>query len=751
MSRGHFRDLSGLRMTKLVLFSTVICLLANFSFAAVPDACEDWPAHTCETQPVLEICPYPVALFETAQNCKSWSGSITSNTDLAAISSAEHGPSTSATTMLGFLDSISGLLPENSSSPVYAAPPISTSLSISTTSTIRPAVSIPPVRVSNVEADGKLSHVSNISAQLPGPELPTSSISSEDDSEAILDSPGFLSFEEWKSQHLKQAGLSSEEIRRLQRDHEGLKGNPPSRSRPSTDQSMDYLGDDVELDFGFLTASSQQAVEDTPLNSGESEGNSLPLFDHRRGSRMKSKTNYASFDCAATIVEQNPEMRGSSSILVENKDSYMLSPCNVGQKYIIIELCQDIKVHTIALANYEFFSSMIRDFRVSVSERYPTKQSGWKILGNYKARNVREVQTFEVDNPIIYARFLKLEFLSHWGHEFYCPLSVVRVFGITEMEEYKYEQEMSLSKDAEREDNAIEEENQEPSSTLHKEAQSLVVSKPDTAKLESVSSSVIPEITKMDKSDNIDGGICMCPSLDLYYVRYNFLQVSDPMFDRISRNSTEYDKYAAQQFENFQRVNSTLGPAEHSLAAEEPITSKFVTDHSGEAVPSTPSVRQTENHGRNTSNSPSLHHQSSHTQSAITSNPTTQESVYKTIMKRLTLLEANATLSLQYIEEQSRMFRDLFTKNEKRQSLKLTEILDSLNHTVAAQITLLESYAEQRIQYEALWGSLNSDYEYQRKQMNRQFLEVLLIMFILVVLCIGFNVFIVFKLKLKLV
>jgi hypothetical protein len=46
--------------------------------------------------------------------------------------------------------------------------------------------------------------------------------------------------------------------------------------------------------------------------------------------------------------------------------------------------------------------------------------------------------------------------------------------------------------------------------------------------------------------------------------------------------------------------------------------------------------------------------------------PTPGESIYGTIMKRLTSLEHNQTLSMHYIEAQSAMLREAFGRVEKR-------------------------------------------------------------------------------------
>ena len=59
----------------------------------------------------------------------------------------------------------------------------------------------------------------------------------------------------------------------------------------------------------------------------------------------------------------------------------------------------------------------------------------------FTASNIRDVQTFKIENPLIWARYLKLEILSHYGNEFYCPISIVRVHGKTMMDEFKEDEE----------------------------------------------------------------------------------------------------------------------------------------------------------------------------------------------------------------------------------------------------------------------------------------------------------------------
>lgn len=56
--------------------------------------------------------------------------------------------------------------------------------------------------------------------------------------------------------------------------------------------------------------------------------------------------------------------------------------------------------------------------------RFPSKE--WKALGRFHARDERTVQAFQVDDGFIFAKYVRIEMLSHYGTEHYCPLSVLR-------------------------------------------------------------------------------------------------------------------------------------------------------------------------------------------------------------------------------------------------------------------------------------------------------------------------------------
>uniref|UniRef100_A0A9L0RGF7 SUN domain-containing ossification factor n=1 Tax=Equus caballus TaxID=9796 RepID=A0A9L0RGF7_HORSE len=148
---------------------------------------------------------------------------------------------------------------------------------------------------------------------------------------------------------------------------------------------------------------------------------------------QKNRNNYASVECGAKILAANPEAKSTSAILIENMDLYMLNPCST-KIWFVIELCEPIQVKQLDIANYELFSSTPKDFLVSISDRYPTNK--WIKLGTFHGRDERNVQSFPLDEQM-YAKYVKVELISHFGSEHFCPLSLIRVFGTSMVEEYE--------------------------------------------------------------------------------------------------------------------------------------------------------------------------------------------------------------------------------------------------------------------------------------------------------------------------
>ncbi|XP_068196500.1 SUN domain-containing ossification factor-like isoform X2 [Antennarius striatus] len=178
-------------------------------------------------------------------------------------------------------------------------------------------------------------------------------------------------------------------------------------------------------------------VEKEKTQSGHTSNNGA---SHTAKKVQKNFNNYASVECGAKILGANPEAKSTSAILKENMDLYMLNPCS-NKLWFIIELCEPVQVKQLDIANFELFSSSPKDFLVSISDRYPTNK--WLKLGTFHARDERTVQSFPLDEHLyakyvkMFTKYMKVELTSHFGSEHFCPLSLIRVFGTSMVEEYE--------------------------------------------------------------------------------------------------------------------------------------------------------------------------------------------------------------------------------------------------------------------------------------------------------------------------
>ncbi|XP_028386559.1 SUN domain-containing ossification factor isoform X5 [Phyllostomus discolor] len=183
-----------------------------------------------------------------------------------------------------------------------------------------------------------------------------------------------------------------------------------------------------------------EVEKEKSLSAGQSMHASSNGGLHATKKVQKNRNNYASVECGAKILAANPEAKSTSAILIENMDLYMLNPCST-KIWFVIELCEPIQVKQLDIANYELFSSTPKDFLVSISDRYPTNK--WVKLGTFHGRDERNVQSFPLDEQMyakyvkMFIKYIKVELLSHFGSEHFCPLSLIRVFGTSMVEEYE--------------------------------------------------------------------------------------------------------------------------------------------------------------------------------------------------------------------------------------------------------------------------------------------------------------------------
>ncbi|VDD82452.1 unnamed protein product [Mesocestoides corti] len=129
--------------------------------------------------------------------------------------------------------------------------------------------------------------------------------------------------------------------------------------------------------------------------------------------------NIAASECGAKLLQASPSAKHAPSILVNNNDEYMNQPC-ASEKFII-ETCEPVQLGTIQIANYELFSSRCKTFRVYVIAMAYTPRSS--IRDSPLWPRLRVV-------PRWWPCFNQPYSPYHYGNEHFCPITMVRLFGL---------------------------------------------------------------------------------------------------------------------------------------------------------------------------------------------------------------------------------------------------------------------------------------------------------------------------------
>lgn len=195
----------------------------------------------------------------------------------------------------------------------------------------------------------------------------------------------------------------------------------------------------------------QKQMEEAEKQLEKDIVNTSAMKKHPKTSGYKTQVlklgakNYASPDCGAKILSSNPEAQSTGSILSSHRDEYLLNPCT-SKIWFVVELCEPIQAENIELANFELFSSSPKDFSVSVSNRFPTRD--WSNVGQFTANDERDIQSFKLD-PQLFGKFLRIDVTSHYNSEHYCPISLCRVYGTSEFEAFETDNQLSATPGAE--------------------------------------------------------------------------------------------------------------------------------------------------------------------------------------------------------------------------------------------------------------------------------------------------------------
>lgn len=569
------------------------------------------------------------------------------------------------------------------------------------------------------------------------------------------DQSAFISFEEWKKQTLEKAG---------QKENNNGQKKIADIKRQETDvhqKNIETIVDEGVITLQLSTVEPgiknfKTEAKQLDRNAAKTSHNEQKKESYRSkdaGKTCKERFSYSSFDAGATVLKTHPGAKNAKNVLIENKDSYMLSECSVENKFIIIELSEDIWIDTVVLANYEFFSSMIRTFRVSVSDRYPVKMDKWKDVGTYEARNSREIQAFLVENPQIWARYVRFEFLDHYGTEYYCPLSLVRVHGTRMLESWKETEAAGESEDEDIDESLNTEEANElvgdTKSELNEDKHDIEVTDGEAIQESSAKDPTVSDLdhVTVNKTSWKDPGFYIfnaghAPPLDNFCSldELNSQSIIVDIVETITINSTNL---------SISTGNKTLLPElgiEPLSLIKDPLSNIIlgVLNHDSssslnEVSSSAPSSSETSRNSNlsqekpshpasgnshNTLGTSTISKDKTSTQTTSSSSPlpTIQESFFKAVSRRLTLLESNSTLSLAYISEATSHLHQAFSalsRNITRAQLtKTTVFLDAINSTVLSELRRF------RQQYDEIWQSTVISLESQKEESRRQTLAV---------------------------
>ena len=267
-------------------------------------------------------------------------------------------------------------------------------------------------------------------------------------------------------------------------------------------------------------------------------------------------------------------------------------------------------------------------------------------------------------------RFIRIDFHSHYGSEYYCPVSLLRVYGLTHLDAWQWEtwEAESRAKRSVEEASPPVEVVADPPTPAH------------TPVIHSDDADVISQaIVRSD--DTTSSGIPVTSDI-LDSLQYN-IHTSSNIID----TSKTSDMATSQSQEHIPPGKPVNEDAIHDSAR--PSTDYLYNTHVSLSTSSHIHSTASDNHSTHIfidTHSDSTSHAHTHTTSSIRSSSATPnvsalstispsyvppsaptistggESIYRTIMNRLTALEANTTLYARYVEEQTAGMREVLRR-----------------------------------------------------------------------------------------
>lgn len=150
--------------------------------------------------------------------------------------------------------------------------------------------------------------------------------------------------------------------------------------------------------------------------------------------------NYASSSNGAKVVAANKDSKHASAALREDKDAYYISPCSASDKFVVVELSEEVTLTSVVLGNFEFHSSSVKDFEIWGTAGHHQIEEGWTRIMRGRADNARNFQKFTAPAPL-WVRYVRIAIVGHYENQHFCTMSLLRVHGKDAKETLKEEME----------------------------------------------------------------------------------------------------------------------------------------------------------------------------------------------------------------------------------------------------------------------------------------------------------------------
>lgn len=185
-------------------------------------------------------------------------------------------------------------------------------------------------------------------------------------------------------------------------------------------------------------ASTSESTETKPSKDATAASESIDPHKVRGpdASVVQDRLNVAAYDAGAKLISASKGLKKAKDILNGDSDRYLMYECKLpGEKFVIIQLSEDMVVDTVVTANLEHYSSGVKDFRVFGATEYPT--ASWTLLGTLRAEDNNSPQAFKV--LPFWARYMKVVFDSYHENEGLCTMTYFRVYGTTMFKQFEEE------------------------------------------------------------------------------------------------------------------------------------------------------------------------------------------------------------------------------------------------------------------------------------------------------------------------